>query len=132
MIRENQIWNESNQSCFADSVHFWMLYLSYDNKDKSDEQHIAVFIYHTAIFKNEINMKIAKCETKNEVIIALQDQRLINVTSTELENNKQKKVLSHHSVIVRIWKICLTSNVLIDLWSWNSMKMLKEKSLLFD
>jgi len=79
-----------------------MSYLSYDNKDKSDEQHIAVFIYHTAIFKNEINMKIAKCETKNKVIIALQDQRLINVTSSELENNKQKKVLSHHSVIVRI------------------------------
>ncbi len=32
-----------------------------------------MLIYHTAIFKDEVNMKIAKCETKNEVIIALRD-----------------------------------------------------------
>jgi len=48
-----------------------MSHLSHDNKDKFDEQHIAVLIYHTAIFKEEVNMKIAKCETKNEVIVAL-------------------------------------------------------------
>ncbi len=121
-----------NQSCFADSVHFWMSHLSHDNKDKFDEQCIAVLIYHTAIFKDEVNMKIAKYETKNEVIIALWDQRLIDAISSELENDKQEKVSFHHSVIVKIREVCSTSNALIDLWSWNSMKMLKERSLLFD
>jgi len=48
-----------------------MSHLSHDNRDKSDKQRIAMLIYHTAIFKDEVNMKIAKCETKNEVIIAL-------------------------------------------------------------
>jgi len=48
-----------------------MLYLSHDNRDKSDEQRTAMLIYYTAIFKDEVNMKIAKCETKNEVIVAL-------------------------------------------------------------
>ncbi len=60
-----------NQSCFADNVHFWISYLSHDNKDKSDEQGIAMLIYHTAIFKDEVNMKIMKYEIKNEMIIAL-------------------------------------------------------------
>jgi len=48
-----------------------MSHLSHDNRDKSNEQRIAMLIYHTAIFKNEVNMKIAKYETKNEVIVAL-------------------------------------------------------------
>ncbi len=121
-----------NQSYFADSVRFWMSHLSHDNRDKSNEQRIAMLIYHTAIFKNEVNMKIAKYETKNEVIVALWDQRLINAISSELENNKQERVSFYHSVIMRIQEVCSTSNALIDLWSWNSMKMLKEKSLLFD
>ena len=121
-----------NQSCFADSVHFWMSHLSHDNRDKSDEQRIAMLIYHTAIFKDEVNMKIVKCETKNEVIVALWDQRLIDAISSELENDKQEKVSFHHSVIMKIQKVGSTSNVLIDFQSWNSMKMLKEKSLLFD
>ncbi len=121
-----------NQSCFADSVHFWMSHLSHNNRSKSDEQRIAMLIYHTAIFKDEVNMKIAKCETKNEVIIALQDQRLIDATSSELENDKQEKVLFCHSVIVKIREVCSTSNTLIDLQSWNLIKMLKERSLLFD
>ena len=121
-----------NQSCFANSVHFWMSHLSHDNRDKSDEQRIKMLIYHTAIFKDEVNMKIAKCEIKNKVIIALWDQRLIDVTSFELKNNKQKKVLFYHSVIMRIQEVCLTSNMLINLRSWNLMKMLKERSLLFD
>ncbi len=128
--RSNLKW--VNQSCFADSVRFWMSHLSHDNKDKSDEQRIAVLIYHTAIFKDEVNMKIAKCETKNEVIIALRDQRLIDAISSELENDKQEKVSFCHSVIVKIREVCSTSNALIDLRSWNSMKMLKERSLLFD
>ncbi len=76
------------QSCFADNVHFWMSHLSYDNKDKFDEQCIVMLIYHTTIFKDEINMKIVKCETKNEVIVALWNQRLINAISFELKNNK--------------------------------------------
>ncbi len=109
-----------------------MSYLSHDNKDKSDEQCIAIFIYHITIFKNEVNMKIAECETKNEVIVALWDQRLIDAISFELENDKQERVSFHHSVIMKIREVCSTSNALIDLWSWNSMKMLKEKSLLFD
>ena len=109
-----------------------MLHLSHDNKDKSDEQRIAMLIYHTVIFKDEVNMKIAKCEIKNEVIIALQDQRLINVIFSELENDEQEKVLFCHSVIVKIWEVCSTLNMLINLQSWNSMKMLKERSLLFD
>ncbi len=121
-----------NQSCFADSVYFWMSHLSHDNKDKSDEQRIAMFIYHTAIFKDEVNMKIAKCETKNEVIITLWNQKLIDAISSELKNNRQEKVLFHHSVIIRIREVCLTLNALIDLWSWNLMKMLKERSFLFD
>ncbi len=121
-----------NQSCFADSVHFWMSHLSHNNRNKSDEQRIAVLIYHTAIFKDEINMKIVKCETKNEVIVALRDQRLIDAISSELENDKQEKVSFCHSVIVKIREVCSTSNALIDLWSWNLMKMLKERSLLFD
>jgi len=50
-----------------------MLHLSHDNKDKSDEQCIAMFIYHTAIFKDKVNMKVAKCKIKNEMIIVLQD-----------------------------------------------------------
>jgi len=50
-----------------------MSHLSHDNKDKSDESRIAVLIYHTAIFKDEVNVKIVKFETKNEVIITLQD-----------------------------------------------------------
>ena len=62
-----------NQSYFADSVHFWMSHLSHNNKDKSDESRIAMLIYHTVIFKDEVNVKIVKCETKNEVIITLQD-----------------------------------------------------------
>ncbi len=33
---------------------------------------------------------------------------------------------------MKIQEVCSTSNALIDLWSWNSMKMLKERSLLFD
>jgi len=109
-----------------------MSHLSHDSKDKSDKQCIAMLIYHTAIFKDEVNMKIAKCETKNEVIIALQDQRLIDVISSELENDKQEKVLFCHSVIVKIREVCSTLNMLIDFWSWNLMKMLKERSLLFD
>jgi len=121
-----------NQSCFANSVYFWMSHLSHDNRDKSDEQCITMLIYHTAIFKDEVNMKIAKFEIKNEVIIALWDQRLIDVTSFELKNDKQKKVLFCHSVIMRIQEVCLTSNMLINLRSWNLMKMLKERSLLFD
>jgi len=48
-----------------------MSHLSHDNKGKFDKQRIAVLIYHTVIFKDEVNMKIAKYETKNEVIIAL-------------------------------------------------------------
>ncbi len=120
-----------NQSYVADNVHFWMSHLLHDNRDKFDKQRIAVLIYHTAIFKDEVNMKIAKCETKNEVIIALWDQRLIDVISSDLENDKQEKVLFYHSVIMKIQKICSTSNALIDLQSWNLMKMLKEKSLLF-
>ena len=94
-----------------------MSHLSHDNKDKSDEQCIAMFIYHITIFKNEVNMKIAECETKNEVIVALQDQRLIDAISSELENDKQEKVLFCHSVIVRIQEVCSTSNALIDLRS---------------
>jgi len=47
-------------------------------------------------------MKIAKCEIKNKVIIALQDQKLIDAISSELKNNKQKKVSFHHFVIIRI------------------------------
>ncbi len=136
MFNENDSWKSDlkwvNQSCFADSVCFWMSHLSHDNKDKFDEQHIAVLIYHTAIFKEEVNMKIAKCETKNEVIVALWDQRLIDAISSELKNDKQEKVSFHHSVIMKIREVCLTSNALINLWSWNSMKMLKERSLLFD
>ncbi len=77
IFNENDSWKSDlkwiNQSCFADSVHFWMSHLSHDNKDKSDEQRITVLIYHIAIFKDEVNMKIVKCETKNEVIITLQD-----------------------------------------------------------
>jgi len=91
-----------------------MSHLSHDSKDKSDKQCIAMLIYHTAIFKDEVNMKIAKCETKNEVIIALQDQRLIDVISSELENDKQEKVLFCHSVIVKIREVCSTLNMLID------------------
>jgi len=121
-----------NQSCFANNVYFWMSHLSHDNRDKSDKQRIAMLIYHTAIFKDEVNMKIAKCETKNEVIIALWDQRLIDAISSELENDKQERVSFCHSVIMKIREVCSTSNALIDLWSWNSMKMLKERSLLFD
>ncbi len=30
-----------------------------------------MLIYHTAIFKDEVNMKIMKYEIKNEMIIAL-------------------------------------------------------------
>ena len=104
-----------NQSCFADNVHFWMSHLSHDNKDKSDKQHIAMLIYHTAIFKDEVNMKIVKNETKNEVIVALWDQRLIDAISSELENNKQEKVSFCHSVIMKIREVCSTLNVLIDL-----------------
>ncbi len=136
MFNENDSWRSDlkwvNQSYFADSVHFWMSHLSHDNRDKSDEQRIAMLIYHTAIFKDKVNMKIIKCEIKNEVIITLWDQRLIDAISSELENDKQKKVLFHHSVIMKIQEVCSTSNVLINLWSWNSMKMLKERSLLFD
>jgi len=109
-----------------------MSHLSHNNRNKSDEQRIAVLIYHTAIFKDEINMKIMKCETKNEVIVALRDQRLIDAISSELENDKQEKVSFCHSVIMKIREVCSTSNALIDLWSWNLMKMLKERSLLFD
>jgi len=92
-----------------------MSHLSHDNKDKSDKQHIAVLIYHTMIFKDEVNMKIVKCETKNEVIIILQDQRFIDVTSFKLENNKQEKVSFHHSIIAKIREVCSTSNALINL-----------------
>ncbi len=92
-----------------------MSHLSHDNKDKSNEQCIAVLIYHTTIFKDEVNMKIVKCETKNEVIITLQDQRFIDVTSSKLENNKQEKVSFHHSVILKIREVCSTSNALINL-----------------
>jgi len=92
-----------------------MSHLSHSNKDKSDEQRIAMLIYHTAIFKDEVNMKIVKYETKNEVIVALQDQRLIDAISSELENNKQEKVLFHHFVIMKIREVCLTSNALINL-----------------
>jgi len=119
MFNENDSWRSDlkwvNQSCFADSVHFWMSHLSHSNKDKSDEQRIAMLIYHTAIFKDEVNMKIVKYETKNEVIVALQDQRLIDAISSELENNKQEKVLFHHFVIMKIREVCLTSNALINL-----------------
>ncbi len=104
-----------NQSYVADNVHFWMSHLSHDNKDKSDKQRIAMFIYHTTIFKDEVNMKIAKYETKNEMIIALWDQRLIDVISSDLENDKQEKVLFHYSVIMKIQEICSTSNALINL-----------------
>ncbi len=106
-----------NQSYIADSVRFWMSHLSHNNRDKSDEQRIAVLIYHIMIFKDEINMKIVKCETKNEVIVALRDQRLIDAISSELENDKQEKVSFCHSVIVRIQEVCSTSNALIDLRS---------------
>ena len=111
--RSNLKW--VNQSYFADSVCFWMSHLSHDNKNKSDKQHIAVLIYHTMIFKDEVNMKIVKCETKNEVIIILQDQRFIDVTFFKLENNKQEKVSFHHSIIVKIREVCSTSNALINL-----------------
>ncbi len=94
-----------------------MSHLSHDNKDKSDKQRIAMLIYHTAIFKDEVNMKIAKCETKNEVIIARRDQRLINATFSELENDKQEKISFHHSVIMKIREVCSTLNALIDLQS---------------
>jgi len=92
-----------------------MSHLSHDNKDKSDKQCIAMLIYHTAIFKDEVNMKIVKCETKNEVIIALQDQRLIDAISSNLENDKQERVLFYHFVIMKIQEVCSTSNVLINL-----------------
>ncbi len=92
-----------------------MSHLSHDNKDKSDEQRITVLIYHIAIFKDEVNMKIAKCETKNEVIVALRDQRLIDATSFELENDKQERISFYHSVIMKIQEVCSTSNVLINL-----------------
>ncbi len=94
-----------------------MSYLSHGNRGKSGEQRIAVFIYHTAIFKDEVNMEIAKCETKNEVIIALRDQRLIDAISSELENDKQEKVSFCHSVIVKIREVCSTSDALIGLRS---------------
>jgi len=94
-----------------------MSHLSHNNRDKSDEQRIAMLIYHIVIFKDEINMKIVKCETKNEVIVALRDQRLIDAISSELENDKQEKVLFCHSVIVRIQEVCSTSNALIDIRS---------------
>lgn len=75
MFNENDSWKSDlkwvNQSCFADSVYFWMSHLSHDNKDKSDKQRIAMLIYYTAIFKNKVNMKIVECETKNEIIIVL-------------------------------------------------------------
>ncbi len=119
IFNENDSWKSDlkwiNQSCFADSVHFWMSHLSHDNKDKSDEQRIIVLIYHIAIFKDEVNMKIAKCETKNEVIVALRDQRLIDATSFELENDKQERISFYHSVIMKIQEVCSTSNVLINL-----------------
>ncbi len=119
MFNENDSWRSNlkwmNQSCFADNVHFWMSHLSHDNKDKSDEQHIAMLIYHTAIFKDEVNMKIVKNETKNEVIVALWDQRLIDAISSELKNDKQEKVSFCHSVIMKIREVYSTLNVLIDL-----------------
>ncbi len=74
-----------------------------------------MLIYHTAIFKDEVNVKIMKCEIKNEMIVALWDQRLIDAISSELENDKQEKVSFHYSVIIRIQEVCSTLNALIDL-----------------
>ncbi len=72
-----------NQSCSAESVRIFMPHLPHDNKGNSDEKRIAVSIYHTAVLKNEINLKIAKCETKNEVSASLRDLRLTNATSLQ-------------------------------------------------
>ncbi len=56
-----------------------------------------MLIYHTAIFKDEVNVKIMKCEIKNEMIVALWDQRLIDAISSELEMINKRK---YHFIIL--------------------------------
>jgi len=69
-----------DQSCSAGSVRIFMPHLPHGNKGNSGEERIAVPIYHTAVSKDGINLKVAKCGTKDEVSAPLRDLRPTNAT----------------------------------------------------
>ncbi len=76
-----------DQSCSAGSVRIFMPHLPHGNKGNSGEERIAVPIYHTAVSKDGINLKIAECGTKDDSkyqprceIYGLQMQPLYNIT----------------------------------------------------
>ncbi len=52
--------------------------------------------------------------------------------SFDLLNDKHEELLFHHSAMIEIKEICITLNALLSLQSWDEVKVLKERKLLFD
>lgn len=65
-----------------------MLQIFFNNVKNLKEKRITIFIYLVAVLKDEINLKIAKCETRNEVFVAIRNLRFIKITSFKLKNDK--------------------------------------------
>lgn len=106
-----------DQSCLAEDVCIFILYIFCKNKKSFNKERIAISTYHTVISKDKINLKVRKCKTKNKLTAALQDQWFSDATSFELMNNQHKKLFFQHSASVEIRKICFTLNALMNLWS---------------
>lgn len=104
-----------NQLCRAKIIRVIMSHLSNDNQKNFKEKEIIILVYFITVLKNQINLKIAKCEIENEIIIVLRNLRFIIIISLNLTNNKQKNVLYRYFVILEIREINATLNTLIKL-----------------
>lgn len=49
---------------------------------------MTIFIYLVTISKDEINLKIAKYETRNKMFTVIRNLRLTKITSFKLKNDK--------------------------------------------
>jgi len=120
-----------NQKCVTKDVCIFMSHISCENMKDFEEKRIMISTYYTAISKDDVNLKIQKCEMKNEIITALQDHWFSNATSCNLLNDKHEELLFRYFAMIEIREICIMLNALMSLQSWDSMKVLKEKELLF-
>lgn len=106
-----------NQKCMMRNVCIFMSHISCKNIKNSEEERIAVSTYHTTILKNDVNLKIQKCETKNEMTATLRDHQFSDATLCNLLNDKHEELFFCHSAMIEIREICITLNALMSLQS---------------
>jgi hypothetical protein len=121
-----------NQLCSTESVCIFMSCIFHDNKRSFNKKWIVILIYHIIVLKDKVNLKIKECEMKNEIAAALQDQWFLRAMSFDLKNNVHKRLFFRHFATVEIQEICFTFNVIMRLWSWDTLKVLKKRKLLFN